>query len=268
MASQRPITLLQFTDTHFFGTPSGRLMGVDTASTFREVRDLARKQEGEPDFYLLTGDLSQDETPESYARFARELAAIQSPAYFLPGNHDARDSMNDAFTASEAPIRPEESFTSGKWLVVLLDTQVPGKIGGRLAPDQLNRLDALLSEHKDKHALVTMHHHPIPIGAVWLDQICVENGDEFFALIGKHDNVRGVLWGHVHQEFDDERNGIRLLATPSTCVQFKPKSAKFALDAVPPGYRLLKLFDDGKIETRVQRTANVAAGLERDSAGY
>ena len=63
--------------------------------------------------------------------------------------------------------------------------------------------------------------------------------------------VRGVLWGHVHQELDLTRKGIRYMATPATCSQFLPGSDDFALDTRPPGYRTLQLSSDGSIHTEV-----------------
>ncbi|MGH8327024.1 MAG: 3',5'-cyclic-AMP phosphodiesterase, partial [Steroidobacteraceae bacterium] len=41
------------------------------------------------------------------------------------------------------------------------------------------------------------------------------------------------------------------LATPSTCTQFLPRSAEFALDRLPPAYRTLELCADGSIVTDV-----------------
>jgi len=262
------VTIVQLTDTHFFGTPDGKLMGVDTAGSFRQVKDLVQRHQAAPDFYLLTGDLSQDETENSYARFAEAIRDFKAPAYFLAGNQDARDSMHKAFENSGAPVRFEKHFVAGKWQVILLDTQIPGEVGGRLSAAELKRLDKLLSDHADKHALVTMHHHPVPVGSSWLDGIRVDNGAEFMAVLSKHQNVRGVLWGHIHQEFEGNRNGLRLLGTPSTCVQFKPKSADFALDSIPAGYRRLTLTPDGTIETAVLRVDKVADGLDFASKGY
>ena len=42
--------------------------------------------------------------------------------------------------------------------------------------------------------------------------------DVFDEVLDRHDNVRALLWGHIHQAFDQSRNGVRLLATPSTGV--------------------------------------------------
>ena len=65
--------------------------------------------------------------------------------------------------------------------------------------------------------------------------------DEFFRIIDAHPAVRGILWGHVHQQFDGLRGGVRLLATPSTCAQFLPHSHDFAIDDRPPAFRSLEL---------------------------
>ena len=82
---------------------------------------------------------------------------------------------------------------------------------------------------------------------------------DLFAVTDRHANVRAIIWGHVHQEFDALRRGVRLLAVPSTCSQFLPHSDQFAIDPAPPGYRTLTLRGDGSIATNVVRI-DVATG--------
>jgi Icc protein len=55
----------------------------------------------------------------------------------------------------------------------------------------------------------------------------------------------------VHQSYDGERNGVRLMATPSTCAQFRPRSDDFAIDEQPPAYRSIQLLPQGRIETEI-----------------
>ena len=81
----------------------------------------------------------------------------------------------------------------------------------------------------------------------------MKDSDQLRAQLVQYDNLRAVLWGHVHQEFDADRNGVRLLSTPSTCVQFAPGADEFALHAAAPGYRWLTLNADGSIDTDVMR---------------
>jgi len=61
---------------------------------------------------------------------------------------------------------------------------------------------------------------------------------------------------------------LRLLGCPSTCFQFKPGSADFALDFVPQGYRWLDLYPDGAINTAVVRLESVPEGLDMAAGSY
>ena len=62
--------------------------------------------------------------------------------------------------------------------------------------------------------------------------------------------------------------GIRFFCTPSTCIQFKPEVIDFALDEVNPGYRRLKLYSDGKIESEVIRIDGSEFRPDFNSEGY
>jgi 3',5'-cyclic-AMP phosphodiesterase len=265
---QKPLQVVQFTDTHIFASQDGRLLGVDTFATFTQVRDLAAQQHAHPDFYLLTGDLSQDETPGSYARFAGAIAGLPAPAYFVPGNHDVDGPMQSVFCAQGNPLSLETEFGRGSWQFILLNSHEDGRVGGVLADVEVDRLDQFLSRHSQSHVLIVLHHHPIPIGSAWIDTIGLENHEAFHQVLHKHDNVRAVLFGHIHQAFDKEVENVRYLGTPSTCVQFKPRTEKFGVDAVPPGYRWLELHEDGSLQTGVNRVVSVASGLDVASAGY
>jgi 3',5'-cyclic-AMP phosphodiesterase len=56
----------------------------------------------------------------------------------------------------------------------------------------------------------------------------------------------------VHQPLDEMRDGLRVIATPSTCAQFKPLSDEFAVDDAPPAWRTLSLHADGRLETTLR----------------
>jgi len=101
-----------------------------------------------------------------------------------------------------------------------------------------------------------LHHHPIDSGSRWLDTVGLVNASAFLDITDRHLGVRGILWGHVHQSHDSLRSNahgvVRLMATPSTCVQFLPKSDDFMLDTLPPGFRTLELHADGRIDSQVR----------------
>ncbi len=261
-----PLRLLQFTDTHLLADRQGRLLGLNTHESLKCVLDLSRKNHRQPDLVLVTGDLVHDGSDSGYAHLQEYFQAFDAPVLLLAGNHDEGRQLREATTGG--PARLAKQIERGGWQIVLLDSSIAGSDGGRLADSELALLDRLLSESPALPALVCLHHQPVPMGSRWLDTMVLENAGEFFAILDRHPRVCGVLWGHVHQEYDDTRNGVRMLATPSTCFQFKPHSAEFALDAMPPGYRWLDLYPDGRIDSGVCRLARVSTNLDMQSSGY
>jgi Icc protein len=155
----------------------------------------------------------------------------------------------------------------GAWRFVMLDSVIPGQEGGRLAADQLALLEEALAT-TGRPTLVCLHHQPVDVGSAWIDTMAVENPDPLFEIVDRHPQVRGILWGHIHQTFEGRHRHVRLMASPSTCVQFTPGMDDFRVDEEPPGFRLLALLPDGTIRSEVVRLEEVPQGLELASSGY
>jgi Icc protein len=241
--------LLHITDTHLHAAAESRMRGVCTAASFAAVVQHAMANTDRPDAILATGDLVQDETRAGYERLRDTLSPTGLPVYCLPGNHDAPDIMIDVL--DHGPFQVGGELRAGNWSLLLLDSHSAGDDGGRLDDTELARLRDTLSAAAASHYLVCLHHHPLPMGSRWLDGVALRNGDEFLDLLDESSSVRGVLWGHVHQASDRQRHGVRLMSTPSTCLQFLPNSDSFAVDSRPPGYRWLNLMANGRIDTEV-----------------
>jgi 3',5'-cyclic-AMP phosphodiesterase len=151
---------------------------------------------------------------------------------------------------SAAPFAIGGAHRFGDWSVIMLDSMEPRKVGGRLARAELARLERELALSRDHHAMVCLHHHPVPMGSEWLDGIGLSNANEFWSLIDDYRHVRAVVWGHVHQRHDGQRGNVRLFATPSTGAQFLPASDRYAIDSRPPAYRSFRLHPDGRIDSQ------------------
>jgi len=242
------------------------MRGVDTYDSFKQTVELALTSEGTPDLVLLTGDISMDETAASYDRVKDIIKTIDAPIYFLPGNHDCWETLWNRFVEEEqqeaSNIKPDRSFTREGWHVILLNSVVPMKVEGILGEEELSRLDAELAAHPGLNVLVCLHHNPIPITVVPEEDRGLKNAVELFRVLDRHKNVRGVLWGHVHGEYFSQRNGVDLIATPSTCIQFRATAEGIIIDNRAPGYRALSLQPGGSITTKVNWLATVPPGLE------
>lgn len=248
------LRFIQLTDTHLFDRADGTLRGLNTADTLAAVVAQVRTREPRIDGILATGDLSHDGGTPSYRRLIHLLSPLNAPVYCLPGNHDALGVFGCVLKGSH--VQSGGRLLAGEWQLVFLDSTVPGATHGHLRPAELARLNGALEEHPERHALICLHHQPVPVGSAWMDRLMLDNAEAFFETIDRHANVRGILWGHVHQIFDASRNGVRLLASPSTCIQFKPGCGDFTLDDEAPGYRWLELRADGGLITGVEYLAD------------
>jgi Icc protein len=243
------LRLLHLTDTHLFAGAGMRLRGVDTDRSLAAVLDHAGRHREQPQAILATGDLSQDETAGSYQVFRTRLTATGKPVWCVPGNHDAPSLLTPGLAADG--FQAGGSAGRGNWQVILLDSFVAGDHGGRLSAGELASLRRELAAARDRHVLLAVHHHVLPVGSRWLDDLGLRNADEFLALVDTSPQVRAVVCGHVHQASDQSRHGVRYMSTPSTCFQFLPGVEDFAIDVRPPGYRWLDLMPDGSIATEV-----------------
>lgn len=252
LAGEARVRILQITDTHLFAEKHETLLGVNTWESYQAVLEAIRAQQYEYDLIVATGDLAQDQSAAAYQHFAEGIASFRAPCVWLPGNHDFQPAMYSAL--QEAGISPAKRVLIGEqWQILLLDSQVFGVPHGELSEFQLEWLERKLADAPERQTLLLLHHHPLPAGCSWLDQHSLRNAGELDSVLANFPRVKYLLCGHIHQELDLDWNGRRLLASPSTCVQFKPHCANFTLDTIAPGWRTLELRANGVLETEVHR---------------
>jgi Icc protein len=259
------LRVLQITDTHLYAEPDSRLLGVNTLDSFRAVIDAFKHIDWQTDLVLATGDLVHDASPSGYRDLAQTLNHFGQPVLCLPGNHDDPGVMREHLACEH--VSTPHVVDIGAWRIVLLDSVIPGEVGGHLREDELQRLRDALNGNT-RPTLICLHHQPVPVGSHWLDNMGLDNASELMQIVEQAPAVRGVLWGHVHQCYDANHKNMRLMATPSTCVQFSANSDDFSVDNAAPGFRLLALLPDGTIHSQVMRTPELPAGLNLASEGY
>ena len=261
--------ILQITDTHLFAGETDTLLGINTLHSYHAVLDAIVKQQLPADLIVATGDLVQDQSPRAYPRFTDDVTRLPAACVWLPGNHDYQPSMAQELAA--AGISPSKQVLLGdQWQILLLDSQVQSVPHGELSDDQLIWLDNCLAQQPDRHTVVMLHHHPLASGCTWLDQHSLRNSHMLAEVLTRYQNIEGILCGHIHQDLDVMWNGIRMLATPSTCVQFKPHCTNFTLDTAAPGWRYLELTtgDNPSLTTQLFRLDTDEFSPDLGSDGY
>jgi Icc protein len=152
----------------------------------------------------------------------------------------------------------------------MLETQVVGKVGGYFSSAELDALQRAVADAAagDKSLLIATHHPLRALQSTWLDEQAVSNVSAALTIMQALSDRVVVVSGHVHQESDAVVQGVRMLTTPSTCIQFAPQSHDFALDDKQPGYRRIVLQPNGQIETQVIRICDEENRPLSGSSGY
>lgn len=262
----KSISVINLADFHLFSDPLKDLIGQNTCQSFEAVMDTLATESAQTDFILVTGDMAHDYSEKTYTFINDSLSRIGVPVFCLPGNHDDPDMMKQALGSQTVDVK--RFFKWGPWQIIMLNSVILRQVGGRLGAGELALLETCLSANPVDPTMICLHHQPVPVGSAWVDEMKVANAGEFFEIVDRFPQVKGILFGHVHQEYDEIRNGVRLLASPATSIQFTPKTPSFIPSDQPPGYRRIRLFPDGKIETDVKRLENFRVSVDVKAKGY
>ncbi|HVN43330.1 MAG TPA: metallophosphoesterase [Steroidobacteraceae bacterium] len=245
------VRIVQFSDLHLLADPQGTVRGARTLPRLQACLEHARRNAFPADALVLSGDLVQDDLA-AYGTVELLFDNLDIPVLLIPGNHDVPDEMQRRF--ARAPFRFGGCHRLGAWAVVLLDSWFAEALDGegRLGPARLAELESTLHGLEAEHACLIIHHPPIPLEAAGMDRLRLQDGEQLLAAVGRHPKVRAVAWGHAHQSLDVYRPGpLRLMCSPATSMQFKPRVDGFVIDERPPGYRVIDLQADGGIATEV-----------------
>ncbi|MGD1857319.1 MAG: phosphodiesterase [Leptolyngbyaceae cyanobacterium] len=241
-----PILLAQLTDCHLLAQTTASLRGCNSWESFNAVlQDVISYH---PDGLLLTGDLAERGEAAAYQNLVKALRPYSIPVYWLPGNHDCLSTLRPIL--QQLPTAQGLACVDlGTWQLILLDSVLPQATFGEgyLSDQQLQTLYAA-----SKPTLIALHHHPVPVGIDWVDQMQVQNAQEFLELLNQFANVKCVVFGHIHHEFQQQTaSGISFYGCPSTGLQVT--SSETELTEERPGFRLIWLHDGGHYRTEVKR---------------
>lgn len=237
--------IAQISDTHL--RSSGRLLHghIDTERALDACIDHVGRLVPAPDVVLATGDLADDGLPEDYARLRRAFDRLSMPVYVIPGNHDQRELLREAFVdKGYLPSRGEflhYTVEAYPLRLIGLDTVLPGEVGGALCPARLAWLGDRLAEQPERQTLIFMHHPPFSTGIGFMDSPPLEGAEELRRLILGNPQVRQIVCGHIHRAIHVSWGGTTAAIAPSTVYQmnlaFRPDEGFYLVDQ-PPGVAL------------------------------
>lgn len=250
--SLRPMTkLLAFTDIHL--KPEGEtIIGIDPFTRLRDALAHGLRRHKDVARIILMGDLANSGRPAEYARLRTLLADCPVPVTLMPGNHDDRDALVEAF---DLP-RDENGFVQSvidtpTHRVICLDTVFGTKYLSFASLGQYDapRQDWLRAElaRSDKPVLLFAHHPPMRVGFAGMDEIRLRDDDAFAAIL-EGSPVQHIICGHVHRTISGHWRGHGYTILKSTCHQMPLalENRDLSLSTDEPGaYGIVLLDEDG-----------------------
>ncbi|MEY2727762.1 MAG: 3,5-cyclic adenosine monophosphate phosphodiesterase CpdA [Planctomycetota bacterium] len=241
--------ILQLSDLHLFSSPTSLLRSVATHETLLQVVRHIQDSGLCPDHVVITGDHTHDELPESYAAVADLVRPWRDRLWQIPGNHDDRQLLRQAFSDRIPPGSAEQpvtfSFEADGWLCLGLDTHLPGSVAGRIGAAQIDWARRVVQRSDTAHVLLFLHHPPLRIGSIWMDAIGLEGREMLEIWCHEEPRIKLICCGHVHHEFCARLGNAVVLSTPSTGVQFSPRGDAPTFVPGAPGFRIIQLSETG-----------------------
>jgi 3',5'-cyclic-AMP phosphodiesterase len=238
--------IAHLTDTHV--TAPGAMLGgrIDSGANLSRAVERLLALDASPDCVVMTGDLTDSGTPESYAALRHHLARLSMPVYAIPGNHDRREPMRQAF-ADCAWMPPEPGsplcyeVELGPFTLIALDSLVEGKDYGALGARQLDWLRDRLVRASRRRVLVMVHHPPVNSGIAVMDAMKLQDAGPLGELMVAHPNVERILCGHLHRSMHLRWRGTLVSVPSSTVEQLHlafDRHAPLGTICEPPGLQL------------------------------
>jgi len=241
------IHIAQISDCHLPAIQEMGYRGIDAWTNLARLLDHLRNLN--PDMILATGDLSEDATIASYRVLRDMFRKLGKPVLALPGNHDDAHLLEQFFPSS--PVDTLQHTNHGDWQIIRLNSCVPKKPYGQLGEKTLLELEDVLTRSEGRPSLIALHHQPLIANSPWIDKYRLVEPEPFLRLVDQYTDVKAVVWGHIHREFEEHRNGILMLGSPSTAINGLSGTEKFTASDCGPACRWLELGSDGSLHSSV-----------------
>jgi len=258
------IRFLHISDTHLGPKKEFIQHEVNTFEAFSQFITTVRGLPFKPEFIIHTGDITSDCYEEGYKLMASEIENLGIPLYFVTGNHDRSEQIKKYLSSNNAETLSSRlnsyRFSVGNHTFMTLDGRGPDAIDPHcvISAEQMEILKKELET--GKQLTLFIHYSTHPLDSIWFDEnMLLTNETEFHQLLVSHkDQVRGVLFGHIHRSTQTFQDGILYASVGSTAIQFhlNPDQEVPMFESTGRGYFNIVSIDESKMIIKEQSFAN------------
>ena len=227
---------------------------TNTMEHFNRSIDVIRGMK-DIDAIVVTGDISNDGSEWTYKYADRLFSSLGIPTFCCPGNHDSLKVMLEEYNPSFFKVLPQSCIIDG-WNLILLNSVIQddedpnqNKARGFLSEASLNYMIQKLEEGFP--SIIALHHPPLEPGG-WLNRKLLDNRDDFNKIISLYDNVKLVIYGHIHYFTNVLKGHVRYCSSSSVGFAFDKDLPKFQIADGYEGINLIEIINDSITINNIQ----------------
>lgn len=227
---------------------------TNTMEHFNRSIDVIRGMK-DIDAIVVTGDISNDGSEWTYKYADRLFSSLGIPTFCCPGNHDSLKVMLEEYNPSFFKVLPQSCIIEG-WNLILLNSVIQddedpnqNKARGFLSEASLNYMIQKLEEGFP--SIIALHHPPLEPGG-WLNRKLLDNRDDFNKIISLYDNVKLVIYGHIHYFTNVLKGHVRYCSSSSVGFAFDKDLPKFQIADGYEGINLIEIINDSITINNIQ----------------
>ena len=198
--------------------------------------------ESNVDAIFISGDIADNGSVWAYEYVDKTMAELGIPTYICPGNHDSLSNMR--MTMKYCQMR--RNIKIRDWNFIILDSTMvdpddptKNRARGSLKEEDLEFIEQSANESKSPICIV-MHHSPIEPGG-WMNKKLLENRGALKNLISRLQQVKLVLFGHVHYPVTEIYGSTVFTSAPSVGFAFDKDLPKYQISSGDEGYNILHI---------------------------
>ena len=209
ITKEQPITdmdkIIMIADLHI--TPDGGHNPNDSLSRLHAATNDINQNHPDANAVVVLGDIAHRGDSQSYNLAKDAFTKLLMPVYLLPGNHDNRDNLRNAFpNLPSGFIQQTFSVPAGNF--VLTDSVRQGKVSGEYCPLRAQWLKNIL-QHAKHPVFVCMHHTPLLVPFMQDADFVSEYFRPLADVVDEFPGmIRHFVFGHLHASANGVWRGI------------------------------------------------------------
>lgn len=230
---------LHLSDLHLCSSPEAIIYGVNPFENLQRSIEKIEAIKDNIDLCVITGDISNDGSGESYELADKALSILPFPVYVTNGNHDDYHNLME-FRHRKLIFEPILSLKGVDFLFlnsVAISEDGRNRSKGLISDEELEKVKRV----KDRsNPTIILMHHPVLTTDSWMDRRILINREDFISIVTSIPQIIAVLSGHNHRSLKKTMGSCLFSTSPSVSTSYSDYLRPYE-EANSPGFDMFSI---------------------------